>query len=98
MEHQTNALTRIATSTWGATFGKSKLVYAAVVRPALAYGTPIWFSPEGKEATKRSLLRPLEVIQNRCLRTIAGAYKATPIPLLESETGFLPVRDYFSKL
>ena len=98
MEHQTNALTRIATSTWGATFGKSKLVYTAVVRPALAYGAPIWFSPEGKEATKPSLIRPLEVIQNRCLRTIAGAYRATPIPLLESETGVLPVRDYFSKL
>jgi hypothetical protein len=62
MEHQTNALTRIAASTWGATFRKSRLVYAAVVRPALAYGTPIWFSPEGKEATKPSLIRPLEVI------------------------------------
>ena len=98
MEHQTNALTWIATSTWGATFRKSRLVYTAVVQPALAYGTPIWFSPEGKEATKPSLIRPLEVIQNRCLWTIAGAYKATPIPLLESETSTLPVRDYFSKL
>src|SRR5450755_1240857 len=98
MEHQTNALTRIATSTWGATFRKARLVYTAVVRPALAYGTPIWFSPEGKEATKPSLIRPLKVIQNRCLRTIAGAYKATPILLLESETGILPVRTHFSKL
>jgi hypothetical protein len=98
MEHQTNALTRIATSTWGATFSKSKLVYTAVVRLALAYRTPIWFSPKGKEATKPSLIRPLEVIQNRCLRTVAGAYKATPIPLLESETGIPPVRSHFSKL
>ena len=53
---------------------------------------------KGKEATKPSLTRPLEVIQNRCLWTIAGAYEATPIPLLESETGILLVRDYFSKL
>ena len=98
MEHQTNALTRIATSTWGATFRKSRLVYTAVVRPALAYGSPIWFSPEGKEETKPSLIRPLETIQNRCLWTIAGAYKATPILLLESETGILPVRTHFSKL
>ena len=59
---------------------------------------PIWFSPEGKEATKPSLLRPLEVVQNRCLRVVSGAYKATPIPQLESETNVLPVRDHFSKL
>ena len=98
LEQQTNALTRIATSTWGATFGKARLVYTAVVRPALSYGVPIWFSPEGKEATKPSLLRPLEVIQNRCLRVVSGAYKATPIPLLESETNVLSVRDHFSQL
>ena len=98
LEQQTNALTRIATSTWGATLGKARLVYTAVVRPALSYGVPIWFSPEGKEATKPSLLRPLEVIQNRCLRVVSRAYKATPIPLLESKTNVLFVRDHFSKL
>ena len=98
MEHQTNALTRIATSTWGAMFGKSRLVYTAVVQPALAYRTPIWFLPKGKEATRPSLIHPLEVIQNHCLRTIARAYKATPILLLESETGILLTQDYFSKL
>ena len=39
----------------------------AVVRPALVYGSPIWFSLEGKEETKPSLIRPLETIQNSCL-------------------------------
>ena len=34
-------LHRIATSTWGATFKKAKLVYTSVVRPAMTYGAPI---------------------------------------------------------
>jgi hypothetical protein len=64
----------------------------------MTYGAPIWFSPIGKESTKANLVSKLELVQNRCLRTIAGAYKATPIPLLESETGVLPIRTYLSIL
>jgi hypothetical protein len=93
---QANAITRIATSTWGATFQKARLVYTAVVRPTLTYGAPIWFSPEGKDKTKLSLLRPLEVVQNCCLQMVSGAYRATPIQLLESETGILTLRDYLA--
>ena len=33
----------------------------------------------------------LSVIQNNCLRTIAGAFKATPISVLEVETVVAPV-------
>ena len=98
MDQQSNALTRIATSALGVTFGKARIVYTAVVRPALLYRGPIWFSPDGTEATKPSLLRPLEVIQNRCLWAISGAYRATPTHLLESEIGVLSVRDHLSML
>jgi len=92
------ALHRITTSTWGATFKRAKLVYIAVVRPAITYAAPIWFSPAGAEATKNNLIDKLDKIQNRCLRTIAGAYKATPIPLLESETDTLSMRTHLSML
>ena len=95
---QAMALHRITTSTWGATFKRAKLVYTSVVRSAMTYGAPIWFSLAGTESTKANLIRKLEQTQNRCLRTIAGAYKATPTSLLESETGILPIRTYLSVL
>ena len=92
------ALHRITTSIWGATFKRAKLVYTAVVRPAITYAAPIWFSPAGAEATKNNLIDKLNKIQNRCLRTIAGAYKATPTPLLESETDIPPIRTHLAML
>jgi hypothetical protein len=33
----------------------------------------------------------LKVIQNRCLRTITGAFKATPTQVLEAEAGVMPI-------
>src|SRR6266487_7088960 len=79
-------------------FKRAKLVYTIVVRSAMTYGAPIWFSLVGTEATKANLIAKLEQTQNQCLCTIAGAYKATPILLLESETGVLLIRTYLSML
>jgi hypothetical protein len=39
---QIGALTRIAASTWGAAFGRSRQVYSSVVRPLLSYGASVW--------------------------------------------------------
>lgn len=39
---QMQAMSRLTQSTWGATFKKSKLIYSAIVRPALTYGSSIW--------------------------------------------------------
>lgn len=33
-------------------------------------------------------------MQNKCLRTIAGAFKATSIPVLEAETFIAPIDVY----
>src|SRR5437016_14563525 len=79
-------------------FKRAKLVYIAVVQLAITYATPIWFSLAGAEATKNNLIDKLDKIQNQCLRTITGAYKATPIPLLESETDTLSIRTHLSML
>ena len=95
---QAMALHRITTSTQGAMFKRAKLVYIAVVQPAITYATPIQFSLAGAEATKNNLIDKLDKIQNRCLRTIAGAYKAIPIPLLESETDTLSMRTHLLML
>src|SRR5437016_10169474 len=79
-------------------FKRAKLVYTIVVRSAITYGAPIWFSLVRTETSKANIIAKLEQTQNRCLRTIARAYKATSIPLLESETRVLPIRTYLSML
>lgn len=45
MASQSLALTKIATSTWGATLNKARQVYTAVVRPAMSYGAAILHTP-----------------------------------------------------
>src|SRR6187402_1977695 len=89
---QTGALTRITASTWGASFIRARQVYSAVIRPALAYGAGVWHTP-GKDAA-RGLAAKLQPIQNKCLRVVAGAYKATPIRALETETHTPPLDLY----
>jgi len=39
----------------------------------------------------KAKLQQLETTQNECLRAIAGAYKSTPIAVLEHETGCPPL-------
>src|SRR6266487_4886327 len=79
-------------------FKRAKLVYTSVVRSAMTYGAPIWFSPVETETTRANLIAKLKQTQNQCLCTIAGAYRAIPILLLESETRVLPIRTYLSML
>ena len=85
---QTGALTRLGASTWGASFMRSRQIYSAVIRPQLAYAAAVWHSPWEKTSSK------IKSTQNKCLRTIAGAFKATPIPTLEAET-FIPPIDLY---
>jgi hypothetical protein len=99
METQTNALYRTTASTWGATFARARQIYSAVVRPALAYGASTWHTPTPIEETEgvrqpKSPAVKLEKVQNKCLRAVTGAYKATPVAVLESEACTLPLSVY----
>ena len=51
----------------------------------------IWFNP----LRKSSNISSLSTFQNKCLRLIGGAFKATPSFLLESELFLLPLDLYF---
>jgi hypothetical protein len=42
---QTNVLKRLKASTWGASLRVSRLLYTAIVRPAINTGCPAWWSP-----------------------------------------------------
>jgi hypothetical protein len=66
-------------------------IYAAVVRPVLAYGCPVWFSLRDERANRNRLIYPLQTVQNKCLRTITGAYKTTNVQVLEHEASVAPL-------
>jgi hypothetical protein len=81
MNTQMLALQRTTTSTWGATMPKARQVYQAVIRSALSYGVSIWHQPSlGKP---KGLVVRLQKYQNQGLRTVLGAYRATPARMLE---------------
>lgn len=67
----------------------------AVVRSAMTYGSALWHAPTG---IKGDVTNKLAVVQNKCLRLVAGAYKATPIDVLHAETIVPPVREHLEML
>jgi reverse transcriptase-like protein len=85
------ALSGITASTWGPSMRRSRLLYTAVVRPAMTYGSQVWgVRHDGEPAAAK----PIQKVQNQCLRRIAGAYKRTPIAALERETAVPPISLY----
>lgn len=92
MASQSLALTKIATSTWGATLNKARQVYTAVVPPAMSYGAAIWHTPQGLNERKSvGPIVKLVTMQNKWLRSITGAYRATNTRVLEAEAGVAPL-------
>jgi hypothetical protein len=63
---------------------RARFIYSAAVRPAMMYGARIWGSQDGK-AVKASVMQPMKMVQNKCLRRITGGYKRTPMAALERE-------------
>ncbi len=83
MDTQMLALQRTTASTWGATMPKARQVYQAVIRSALLYRASIWHQPSvGKPKGPAARLQKQ---QNQGLRTVLGAYRATPARMLETE-------------
>lgn len=99
MIKQSMALTKISSSTWGATFSKTRQVYTAVIRPVMTYGSAVWHMQ--KDATSKKMktsTNKLAVMQSKCLRAVAGAFKATAIPVLEAETFIAPIDIHLDQL
>ena len=95
---QMSAVTRLTQSTWGASFARARQIYAAVVRPAMSYGAEVWYDPNDTRVGRNKLVYPLQVIQNKCLRTITGAYKTTNIQVLEHEASIEPFDLHLERL
>ena len=64
--------------------------------PAMTYGSLVWHTL--KDVKKSSSTDKLAVLQNKCLRTIAGAFKAIPISVLEAETFIAPIDIHLDQL
>lgn len=97
-EANMDSLTRLTTSTWGATFAQARQLYTAIVRPAMTYGSPIWATDNSKGKIPQVLLTELERTQAKALRRMTGAYKSVPLRALEHEANILPIDIYLQQL
>ena len=77
-------MTKVATSIWEATLNKARQIYTAVVCLSRTYGATVWYSLSLSGRYTGSTAK-LAIMQNKCLKTIMGAYKATNIKVLEAE-------------
>ncbi|KAI0999199.1 hypothetical protein K3495_g8996 [Podosphaera aphanis] len=93
-EAQVHTMSRLTQSTWGATFQKSKLLHSMLVRPALTYGSAIWAEagPAGKIPERK--VKPLRIIQRKCLKKVTGVYNSVSSRVLEHKTVTLPIEIY----
>jgi len=77
---------------------RAREVYTKVVRSAIAYGASAYHTPADPiRQAPRGIAKPLTTIQSSCLRVVAGAYRATPIRSLETETQVPPLDLYLNK-
>ena len=74
------------------------MVYGMVIRPAMTYGALAWHQPRGLAGINQGPNRTLAPYQNRCLRVITGAYRATPASTLEAEAYVPPLNLYLDSL
>ncbi len=88
------ALSRITSSTWGPSTKQSRLLYTAVVRPTMLYGSQVWGLQDDRAPPAASLIKPLKCLQNRCLRKVMEAYKRTLTAALERESNVQPLDLY----
>ncbi len=92
------ALTRLSGSTWGVKRPLARRLYKSIILPKMLYGAQVWYNPPNIEKGGRVRRRRLEMVQNRCLRRITGAYKATKVDVLQSEAQVPPLELYMNKL
>ena len=57
----------------------------------MMYGASVWGVRHDGGPQAENLLKPIQQVQNQCLRKIAGAYKRTPVAALERECAIPPV-------
>jgi hypothetical protein len=91
LETQSLALSRLAGKTWGVKLLKAREIYTKVIRSMICYGAGTWHTPTEKGGNMRGIAKKLDTVQSKCLRTVIGAYKATPVRNVETEAWCPPI-------
>jgi len=73
------ALSRITASTWVPSMKRSRLLYTAVVRPAVLYGSQVWGLRKSGAPLAASFTKPLIVWVVKKVRHMIEAAKAATI-------------------
>lgn len=94
LERQTRALTKLTGSTWGLPLIYSRQAYTAIIRLVKTYASHVWHQPLPHRKRKDCLTSQLSIVQNQCLRSLTGAFRATPIPAMEN-LAFIPPLDIY---
>jgi hypothetical protein len=69
-------------------------VYTKAIRSAMAYGASAFYKVTEPGGNAVGITGSLRKEQSQCLRAVAGAYRATPVRSLETET-FVPPLDLY---
>jgi len=70
---------------------KARIIYQAVVCLALSYGAALWYKHTSNASKPKGIAVRLQMQQNQGLRIVLGAFKATPICQLETESYVPPL-------
>jgi ribonuclease HI len=80
-------LIRLSSTEKGLNIGNMRQLYQACVVPISDFGSEIWWKGFGQD----HLRRKLQLLQNKATRRILGAFRTTPIALLDVESSLPPV-------
>jgi hypothetical protein len=63
----------------------------------MAHRAAVYHDPAGPDGKPRGIAKALGTLQSKCLRVVTGAYKATPVRNLETESFVPPIDLYLNK-
>lgn len=91
-EKMNNLLRCLGGSDWGAERSTMLMIYRAMIRSSLDYGSFVF------GAAAKTVLQKLDKVQTKALRICSGAFRSTPIPALLIEMGETPLHIRRQKL
>ena len=76
----------------GLSIANARHIFLATILPIISYGSPIYFTNK----RQNKLLQPFQLVQNKLLRWIVGAFCTTLVDSLHHLTSILPIQHNFS--
>ena len=90
-----NGLRCLGNTIHGISPANLRLLFKTCVIPVMTYGCPLWFR---SDSPRKGHMKKLQVVQNKVLRHIAGAFCTTPSPILHLLTFCPPIEVLVRKL